>query len=398
MVRTESLTCAILRRDSNGIQRPFIILEVLYLEYFSFGGTRLVAIDPCDMWPNRAQVLEWREKLVGCSWISFNTAAQQINALVSKDDVPVDYMLQYQTYMVPLDTSAYPFPWNEFGSRQSSGVGFGDTYQVRYSPTLAMYRVATFASDCHPEGHPLAGQPRDDGQWVRVGECRPFVPLGLSDTAAQEGLARSMPGGRYRPHVRPRDRLQPGEIHELLSAKTKKKRPLRKKDQLRVEPGCIIFLAPPQSVTCSTAPSCVPLKGALMHHPVQVIAHENNHAPPRQNTAPKYLVVESTLGGDTWLAHVSQALSFTNNFATRWRMHAEMQADEVSAAEFRNAMGVALDRAASRSFSPPSSLLKVYFAIKDPCEGCEGTAQQSQVAVPSYLERGEWREKSPGGK
>jgi hypothetical protein len=319
----------------------------------------------------------------------------------------VDPARTYETYMVPLDMPRDNFPWGHLGSRHSKETRRGEAVQANYSPALAMLRVATFGSDCYPDEHPSAGSRRHDGHWVAIGDGRPFVPSAISEAAALEGLAKAMPDGRYKPQTFPRDRRTPGELdmeagdHLRLQLGTLKKK-RKRKNPLRLDPECVIFLSPPHPpIAAGTAPSCAPPAAALMHHPVVITAREKNLVPPARGMTGTYLIVQSALGGATWRAHVSQALSFTNNFAARWNAQAEQPT--VDGLQFKSAMGLSLDRVAARSFQQPDKLLVKYFdASGGPTEECEEegwavlmstkvATEQQRAQVPPYLLGGEWR-------
>ena len=56
MVCTSRLVVALRQPDTHGERRPFVVLEVLAVEYFFLGATRFVAIDPHGIWSDQAAV------------------------------------------------------------------------------------------------------------------------------------------------------------------------------------------------------------------------------------------------------------------------------------------------------------------------------------------------------
>ena len=102
----------------------------------------------------------------------------------------------FETYVVPdepLAGKAFP----KVGSRRSKAQRGGERYDVRYSaePEVAMLPVSMLASDVCP----VTNRPRSDGKWIKVGECRPIVPVRLSKEDAAMGLLKHMPDVRPPP-------------------------------------------------------------------------------------------------------------------------------------------------------------------------------------------------------
>ena len=102
----------------------------------------------------------------------------------------------FETYVVPdepLAGKAFP----KVGSRRSKAQRGGERYDVRYSaePEVAMLPVSMLASDVCP----VTNRPRSDGKWIKVGECRPIVPVRLSKEDAAMGLLKHMPDVRSPP-------------------------------------------------------------------------------------------------------------------------------------------------------------------------------------------------------
>ena len=102
----------------------------------------------------------------------------------------------FETYVVPNEPLAgKPFP--KVGSRRSKAQRGGERCDVRYSaePEVALLPVSMLASDICP----VTNRPRSDGKWIKVGECRPIVPIGLSKEDALMALFKHMPDVRPPP-------------------------------------------------------------------------------------------------------------------------------------------------------------------------------------------------------
>ena len=102
----------------------------------------------------------------------------------------------FETYVVPdepLAGEAFP----KVGSRRSKLQRGGERCDVRYSaePEVALLPVSMLASDICP----VTNRPRSDGKWIKVGECRPIVPIGLSKEDALMALFKHMPDVRPPP-------------------------------------------------------------------------------------------------------------------------------------------------------------------------------------------------------
>ena len=113
----------------------------------------------------------------------------------------------FETYVVPNEPLAgKPFP--KVGSRHSKVQRGGERYDVHYSPEpeVALLPVSMSATDTHP----LTNRPRSDGKWIKVGECRPIVPIGLSKEDAAMGLLAHMPDVRAPPSPAPPRRARLG--------------------------------------------------------------------------------------------------------------------------------------------------------------------------------------------
>mmetsp|Transcript_32778 Transcript_32778/g.107160 ORF Transcript_32778/g.107160 Transcript_32778/m.107160 type:complete len:243 (+) Transcript_32778:24-752(+) len=188
-MRTRNIEC--IWREGQPSAR-LIVLQIVSAEFFVFGQTKCIAVNPDGTRPD-LEAFRW---LVGRSWSNYPAAVLEIHKALRGHQTGVREYELFETYVVPdepLAGKAFP----KVGSRRSKAQRGGERYDVRYSaePEVAMLPVSMLASDVCP----VTNRPRSDGKWIKVGECRPIVPVRLSKEDAAMGLLKHMPDGRYHP-------------------------------------------------------------------------------------------------------------------------------------------------------------------------------------------------------
>ena len=234
-MRTPWITCAWreCRHQLGGVPYgPYdrlVVLEIVSAEFFVFGLTRCIAVNPDGTRPD-LEAFRW---LVGKEWSNYTRAVlevacarrppptraapaprcpsrparRQIHKALRGHQTGVREYELFETYVVPDEPLAgKPFP--KVGSRHSKVQRGGERYDVHYSPEpeVALLPVSMSATDTHP----LTNRPRSDGKWIKVGECRPIVPIGLSKEDAAMGLLAHMPDVRAPPSPAPPRRARLG--------------------------------------------------------------------------------------------------------------------------------------------------------------------------------------------
>ncbi|EOD09215.1 hypothetical protein EMIHUDRAFT_105605 [Emiliania huxleyi CCMP1516] len=311
-----------------------VVLEILCAEYFVYGQTTCVAINP----DGTEAKLDAFRSLVGRSWGSYTAAVLEIHSTICGWQSGVREYELFETYVVPDEPlEGKPFP--RTGSRRCTLARGNESFDVFYSPEVAMLPVSMLASDTCP----VTNRPRSDGKWIKVGECRPIVPTCLSNEEARMGLQKAMPNGQYHPPYhqpsRGKARARGADNQGQMAPKRPRggdvERPEHSCPTSRPFPGLIAWVseAPhlkrpnkPHKVNGTLfrkPPSLDPPAHPWHRYPV-IVTEVVHHVPPVFGASGTYAVVEAVLpGGPTWTVHKSQLLKFVTLVHRRWAARAD---------------------------------------------------------------------------
>jgi len=148
---------------------PLVVLEVLEFDMRKLGITRVLCVDPHEVWKTRRpDKVALVEHLVGRQYCSFGQACQCVYAAYQGKEVRTVYMERFEVYLRSPEVDPALI-----GATTNTRICHGEQVVQQGSPALAAARVESL------EIPPIAGLQSAHGApwegWINVGSGRPYA-------------------------------------------------------------------------------------------------------------------------------------------------------------------------------------------------------------------------------